>query len=457
MLRVPSILENLEKTMLPPLSLFRRLAVACLLAGLLALPGVLSAHEIPNDVTIRTFVATDGQQLTLSIRVPLIAIRDIIFPQKDAENIDLSRSDSQLHDAATLWLGDDVSVFEDGRQLEGQQVLAVRATPVDDQSFDTFEAARLLLSTPQRQVDVALKTGYLDILFGYPIQSPNSRFAVEPRWARLGVRTLTTLRFVMPGGTERAFELEGNPGLVHLDPTVTQTIGRFMTLGIRHVLLDDADHLLFVLCLVVPFRRVRSILTLLASFAAAYTLTLVAASFGYGPDSLWFAPLIDLLVAASIVYLAVDTIIGTRLQRRWMAACIIGLIHGFGFAFIVRPAFQFAGSHALLSVLAFNLGVSLSQVLAVAVVVPVISLLFTRLTAERMGALIVSGLVAHTGWHWMTDRFATFIQYDLTPPAFTPALAAQVLRYVMVLVALAGILWGISVLTKSSDDAEATS
>lgn len=436
--------------------MLRRVASGCLLAVLAAMPLILSAHEIPNDVTIHTFVQAEGGQVKLYVRVPLIAIRDIIIPQKDADNIDLSRSDSQLHDAATLWVGDDVKMFENDRQLEGQQVLAVRATPVEDRSFDTFEAANLLLTTPQRQVDVAVKTGYLDILFGYPVQSTDSHFSIDPKWARLGVRSLTTVRFVLADGTIRAFELEGNPGLVRLDPTMLQSVRRFLTLGFRHVLFEDTDHILFLVCLVVPFRRFRSVATMLLSFAAAYTLTLVAGSFGYGPDSLWFAPLIDLLVAASIIYIAVDNIAGARLRRRWLTTFAVGLIHGFAFAFVVRPSLQFAGSHALASVLAFNLGITLSHIVVLAVAVPVMSFLFARVASERLGAIILSGVVAHTGWHWMTDRFATLWQYDLTPPEFTPALAAELLRYAMVLVALAGVLWGISILTKGRDDAEAT-
>ena len=71
--------------------------------------------------------------------------------------------------------------------------------------------------------------------------------------------------------------------------------------------------------------------------------------------------------------------------------------------------------------------------------------------------MVLSGIVAHTGWHSMTDRFAAFWQYDLTLPEFTPAFAAELLRYAMVFVAIAAVLWGISLFTKERDDAEATS
>jgi hypothetical protein len=65
-----------------------------------------------------------------------------------------------------------------------------------------------------------------------------------------------------------------------------------------------------------------------------------------------------------------------------------------------------------------------------------------------MGTIILSAIVAHTGWHWMTDRFNTFRQYDLSLPEFTPAFIAEMLRYAMFFVALAAILWAISVFSK---------
>ena len=74
-----------------------------------------------------------------------------------------------------------------------------------------------------------------------------------------------------------------------------------------------------------------------------------------------------MLVAASIVYVGAENIVGARLHRRTLLAFAIGLVHGFGFSFIVKPTLQFAGSHVLASVLSFNLGVTLSQLLLLVV------------------------------------------------------------------------------------------
>jgi hypothetical protein len=428
----------------------RRLVAACVFAAGLALPSLLSAHDIPNDVTIQSYVKADGQQVRLLVRVPIIAMRDIIFPQKDADNIDLGRATSQLHDAAILWLGDDVNMYEGDRDLGTEEVLAVRATPVDDRSFENFESAYALFNAPQRDVDVAIKTGFLDVMFGYPIQSPGSRFSIDPKWARLGVRTITVVRLVLPDGNIRAFELEGNPGVVELDPRWPQAAWRFVKLGFRHIL-DGTDHLLFLFCLVIPFRRFRSLITIVTAFTVAHSITLIASAYNLGPDALWFPPLIETLIATSIVYMALENIVGANLHRRWLITFGFGLVHGFGFSFALKQTLQFAGSHLLTSLLSFNIGVELGQLLVLVLLIPALDLVFSRVVQERMGTIIMSALVAHTGWHWMTDRFNAFRQYDLSLPEFTPAFIAELLRYAMALVAIAAVLWVISIFTRRSD------
>ena len=259
----------------------------------------------------------------------------------------------------------------------------------------------------------------------------------------------------MPDGDIRPFEFNGNPGLVQLDPSGFQVARRFATFGFRHLLLEGTDHLLFLICLVMPFRRVRSLVALAAAFIAAYTITLTAWAYNLGPDSLWFPPLIATLVAVSIIYVAVENILGARLHRRWIVAFGFGLAHGFAFAFPLRQALQFAGSHLLTSVVSFDLGIALSLLLVLVLLTPVLGLFF-GMVPERLGTIILSGIMAHTGWHWTVDRFAAFRQYDLSVPEFTPAFAAELLRYAIAIVAIAAVLWAISLFTKRHDDAEAT-
>jgi hypothetical protein len=126
---------------------------------------------------------------------------------------------------------------------------------------------------------------------------------MDPKWARLGVRTITVVRLLLPDGAVRAFELQGNPGLVRLDPEWYQAAWRFVQLGFEHIL-DGTDHLLFLLCLVIPFRRFRQLLVVITSFTVAHSITLIASAYNIAPDALWFPPLIEALIATSIVYMA---------------------------------------------------------------------------------------------------------------------------------------------------------
>ena len=86
-----------------------------------------------------------------------------------------------------------------------------------------------------------------------------------------------------------------------------------------------------------------------------------------------------------------------------------GLVHGFGFSFVLRNTLQFAGSHVLTSLLSFNVGVEIGQLFVLALFVPGLNLLFRYVVAQRLGTITrpCSALVAHQAWHWMEDRFDT--------------------------------------------------
>jgi uncharacterized membrane-anchored protein YitT (DUF2179 family) len=185
------------------------------------------------------------------------------------------------------------------------------------------------------------------------------------------------------------------------------------------------------------------------AFTVAHSITLIASAYDLGPDSLWFPPLIETLIAVSIVYMALENIVGvSNVQRRWMIAFGFGLVHGFGFSFALRQTLQFAGSHLLTSLLSFNIGVELGQLLVLVLLIPVLELLFRYVVAERMGTIILSALVVHTGWHWMIERGERLRQFQFQWPALTAALLVSILRWLMLLVVLAGLIWFVSALLR---------
>ena len=414
-------------------------------------PAPLSAHDIPASVVVQAFVRPQGDRLRLLLRVPLAAMRDVEFPLRDGGLLDLSGADRSLRDAAGLWIAKDIAVYEGDRPLGPPTLAGVRVSLPSDRSFVTFESALASVTGPPLPPDTTLygNQAWLDVLFEYPIQSDRSTFSIRPALARLGVRVVTVLRYQPPAGAERAFELAGDPGLVRLDPRWHQAAWRFVTLGFFHIL-DGTDHLLFLLCLVIPVRRFRALVLVVTAFTVAHSITLIASAFDYAPGGLWFPPLVETLIAVSILYMALENIAGVMsIQRRWVLAFAFGLVHGFGFSFALRDTLQFAGSHLVTSLLSFNVGVEFGQLLVLAVLVPALQGLFRFVLPERMGTIILSALVAHTAWHWTAERWERLRQFEW--PVITPVSLVSGIRWLMALLVVAGVAWLIAAVARKKN------
>jgi hypothetical protein len=428
--------------------LHRRGVVALLAASLLvAFPSEPSAHEIPARVTILAFVKPEGQLLRMVIRVPLEAMRDVEFPLRGPGYLEIDRAEPLLVDAARLWIAGYIELYEEDGRIADPRMVAARISLPSDRSFATFDSALTHVTGPRlpATTEIPWNQAMLDVLLEYPIQSATARFSLHPALAHLGVRTTTVLRFIPPDGAERAYQYAGDPGLVRLDPRWHQAAFQFVKLGFLHIL-DGIDHLLFVLCLVIPIRRFRPLVAVVTAFTVAHSITLAASVLGLAPDALWFPPLIETLIALSIVYMAFENIVGARLERRWLIAFAFGLVHGFGFSFVLRESLQFAGSHLATSLLAFNIGVELGQVFVLAVTIPALALLYRHVVSVRMGTILLSALVAHTAWHWMLDRGSLLAEYRFSVPALDVAFAISAMRWAMLLLIIVGAAWGLSAL-----------
>ena len=424
-----------------------------------------SAHDIPASVSVHAFVRPEGQTLRVLLRVPLTSMRDFNFPVRDGALLDLVRVQPMAREAATTWLASSLAVFEEDAELGKPTLVGMRIALPSDRSFESFESAAAGIaagvSVPP-ETALPITSALLDVEFDYPITSDRSRFSIDPLFARLGIRVVTVLRFKAPDAPERAFEFVGDPGIVRLDPRWHQAALTFVRLGFHHIL-DGIDHLLFLFCLVLPLRRFGQLVLVVTAFTIAHSITLFCAAFGLAPDALWFPPLVEALIALSIVYMALENIVvwatwwagpyrrgadpaphaaptpAPALHGRWMIAFVFGLVHGFGFSFALKQTLQFAGSHLVTSLVSFNVGVELGQLLVLAILAPLLALLFRWVVQERIGVIVASAFALHTAWHWFTERVSTLTEYDWS--LSDPATLARLLRVLMVLVAVAGGVW----------------
>ena len=154
----------------------------------------------------------------------------------------------------------------------------------------------------------------------------------------------------------------------------------------------------------IPLSGWRQILSVITVFTVAHSFTLLGSAFNLAPSGAWFPPFVETAIAASIVYMALENIVGVDIERRILVTGLFGLVHGFGFSYGLQENFQFAGTHLLVSLFAFNVGIEVGQVLVLTIMLPALAVIRRYVLPGRIGMIILSAIIAHTGWHWMLDR-----------------------------------------------------
>ncbi len=414
-------------------------AVACTL--LLGAAAPAPAHEVPGSVTVQVLVRQQGDRLQTLVRVPLEAMQEMQFPTDHRGILDLGElqeRDGLLVDAAERWITPNLLLFAGADALPEATVRAARLSIPSDRSFVDLDSALAHLGAPPLPETAQLpwRQALLDVLLDTPLgdaaRAGRPRLSIDPRFGRLGVRVLTVIRHQSPDGESRLLQIASEPGRIRLDPNWAQASAAFVGMGFRHIL-GGIDHLLFLVCLVAPLRRLRQLVLVVTSFTVAHSITLLASAAGLAPSALWFPTLVETLIALSIVWMAFENILGIGAERRWTAAFGFGLVHGFGFSFALAESLQFAGAHLAASLLAFNVGVELGQLLVLLFLVPVLDAVLGRLPSERIGTILISALIAHTAWHWSAERGADLLLHrpwtpalDVVPDAALPWLLALV-------------------------------
>ena len=360
------------------------------------------AHEFKLESLMNAFVKVEDQELHLVIRLPLHITRTIRLPVKGAE-IDLANAGPAIQRVAEA-VGHDVMIWEETRLLVPKSALGRVSLP-SDRSFDSYQdAVAHVAQPPAPDASIYVDQGYVDAHVTYAIQSPHSRFTIRTTVApELKDYLKLAVRYLPLGEQGRAMVITSRSGVVRLNPAWYQAASGFVGLGIGHIL-SGFDHLLFLFCLIIPFLRFRQVVGIVTAFTVAHSFTLLGSAYGLAPTGDWFPPFVETAIAASIVYMALENIVGADLKRRWLVTGLFGLVHGFGFSYGLKENLQFAGQHLLVSLFSFNVGIEIGQIAVLAVMLPALALLRRYVLARRMGVIILSALIAHTGWHWMIDR-----------------------------------------------------
>jgi hydrogenase/urease accessory protein HupE len=180
------------------------------------------------------------------------------------------------------------------------------------------------------------------------------------------------------------------------------SFANFLSLGVKHIL-TGYDHLLFLFGLLVVARGFLSSLNIITSFTIAHSITLAAATFNLAQIP---SRIVEPLIAASIVYVGVENILRSGVPKaRRLVPFGFGLIHGFGFASVLREMGIGAGTGGVaLPLLSFNFGVELGQIMVASAALPIIWKLRANPVFIVRWVPACSAAVVLLGSFWFVER-----------------------------------------------------
>ena len=182
---------------------------------------------------------------------------------------------------------------------------------------------------------------------------------------------------------------------------VTRLI-QFTSIGFDHVIPKGWDHILFIVGMALSSLLWRRLLLLVSAFTLAHTITLGLAMYGVVEIS---AKIIEPLIALSIAYIAIENLSKHQhLKRKTIAVFLFGLIHGLGFASMLK-SFEMATENFLVTLIGFNIGVEIAQLAIVLTVVVLLLLLRLFKINYRVVAIVpISVLISIVGVYWAVER-----------------------------------------------------
>jgi hypothetical protein len=393
---------------------------AAMLCVLLLASGQTAAHFLLNLNTRIIHVEHLSNGLRVYLRLPMpYLVANLVGPDqpeglpKPAPYTSNTREDGNvvyyldveaLH-ADPGGLGDLVAsghqFVSDGVVLQAQ-IETVRVYPGSKQPpFSTLDEARAsfqsALYPPDFPVTYVGDTVVDTVLLftdqgsatSYPVSSPlNPGLPGQEKTANLILE-------YYPGSVEvfRARGLLDDPISISRSPWAAAIT--FIKEGMLHIL-EGLDHVLFVICLALGAASFRSLFARTTGFTIGHSVTLSLGFFGLVPSGAWFIPTIELGIAFSIIFAALAAVGQTKGRQpaestMFAITAGIGTLHGLGFSFVLHRILQVDSPNIWQSLLSFNIGVEVGQILIILACWPLFRLL-SRL-GER-GWLVARWVVA---------------------------------------------------------------
>ena len=218
----------------------------------------------------------------------------------------------------------------------------------------------------------------------------------------IGATHLSRIRFGEGEVSQRAVQVEDPEFEARRSRSPAREFWRFLLLGVEHIF-TGYDHVAFLIGLLLLGGSLKELIAIVSAFTVAHSITLALAAL----DVLAPSPkVIESLIAASIVFIGLENLWALRtarsaqaLRHRWVVTFGFGLVHGFGFASVLR-ALDLPRAVLATGLVSFNLGVEVGQVCIVLAALP----LLRRLRRARAFAPAASACIAALGALWLAQR-----------------------------------------------------
>jgi len=357
------------------------------------IPALPQAHEVqPVVVDITLDQESVNLEVILNVEVVLAGIdasttQDTNDSPAADQYDDLRRLDadalSQVITARKAVILDAVNLSTDQQRLDLSLVEITTETNVDP-SLPRQTRLRLMAELPPGDAPVTLG---LDASLG--------AFAIRQQDDRINPEDLYT-DYIAAGQTSLPI-----PRGARLDRSNFSIFGQYIQSGIAHIIPKGLDHIIFIMGLFFFSPRWRPLLMQVTVFTLAHSCTLAMATLGWVQLS---AALVEPLIALSIVWIGVENILRPNIGAARLAVIFtFGLLHGLGFAFVLGEV-GLVGSAFAISLVGFNIGVELGQLLVLMPLV-IFGLFFRH--HHRYHARVeipASAVIALTGAYWFVER-----------------------------------------------------
>lgn len=363
------------------------------LLSLCALP--VAAHEIRPAVA-DLYIQADGNY-RLELQVNMEALLAGVSPtHTDTNESPNAKTYNELRALPAAKFEERISTFWPGFR-EGLSV-----------EFDGLRSAPVLSSVqvPPPGDLARARITRLQLTGPIPHGAKLVRWAYAPQFGGSVLRlhrpgeSSVTAAWVREGTTSPDYPLDGAAA----EPSRATIFAQYLLLGFTHILPKGLDHILFVLGLFLLSTRAAPLLWQVTAFTVAHSITLALSMYGILSLS---AAVVEPLIAASIVYVAVENLVTTRLHTwRVFVVFAFGLLHGLGFAGVLTEI-GLPRNEFVTGLIAFNVGVEGGQLTVIALATLLFGYWFRRRPWYRTRIVLpLSAAIALIGLYWTVERLA---------------------------------------------------